>query len=326
MSHILKSLFMAALMTMTLPAMAWQPTKPIEVVVPFPAGSGNDIVARALFHQIERDSGTKSVILNRGGAGGTVGTEYFSKLPADGHSVLLFSVGGLAAMDKTFPNFFATAPYTVDSFTYVAQAGASSLVFVSNPTDTVKSVKQMIEVIASKPATMADSGGAGRLALETLIYQLDLRKKNPDLIRVEHKGPAETVTDVIGGHVRFGVVPLSVALPHYQSGKINILGTSGKASSKDLPGVSTIGSVVPGYEVPIVWGLALPKNASKEIQDWWIATVSKSLASPEYQNAMAKQMIEVEQGVVGKVFEGSIRRQETRSKPVVDNIVLQLKK
>lgn len=322
----MKNLVFAFLLSLGVPVMAWQPTKPVEVVVPFPAGSGNDVVARALFHQIEKDSGVKSVILNRGGAGGTVGTEYFSKLPADGHSVLLFSVGGLAAMDKTFPNFFATAPYSIDSFAYVAQVGTSSLVFIANANDDVKSVKQMIDVVSSKSVTMADSGGAGRLALETLIHQLDLRKKNPDLIRVEHRGPAETVTDVIGAHVRFGVVPLSVALPHHQSGKVKILGTSGKTSSKDLPQVPVIGSVVSGYAVPVSWGLALPRNTAKEVQDFWIETVARALTSPEYQNVMAKQMIEVEQGVVGKAFEASVRRQEIMAKPVVDSIVSQLKK
>ena len=319
--------FITLLLALIMPGlvMAWQPTQTIDMTVPFPPGSGNDIVARILSAQIEKDTGAKITVTNRAGAGGTIGTQHLSRQPADGHHALLFSVGGLAAMDKTFPAFFEKPPYTVADFTYISLVGRSTLVFVTNANSGV-TAQQMVDQLLTQPVTIADSGGAGRLALELLLARIDQRQKNPGLIRVEHRGPAETITDLAGGHVKFGVVPLSVALPHHRAGKVRIVAVSASTPHADLPGVPALGSVVKDYQAEIVWGVALPKNAQPGVVDWWITKTETALKSSDVRATLAQSLITVGPSATGLAFEQIVKRQEISADPVVKIIVNQMKR
>ena len=310
-------------------AFAWQPTKPVEIIVPFPAGSGNDLVIRPLAEAAEKQTGVKFVIVNKAGAGGTVGSSQFVRMPNDGHHINIISVGGIAAMDYTFLAFHdpKTAPYSIESFSYAVGLAKTPLVVIANKEDKVKNAEQFVDVILNdKNITVADSGGAGRLALETILLNVKAREKNPSLIRVEHRGPAETMTDIIGGHVRFGTVPLAVAYPQYASGNIKIVGLVQQDKISSL-NISTFNKVNKNIEAQLVWGIALPKDTSPEILEWYAKVFNEAKKDTKVKDYFAKNYFFDVSGLeTPKDFTEYVKSQQKQHSSTVNYIVQTMKK
>lgn len=269
-------------------AIAWQPTKPIEITVPFPPGSGNDMVIRPLAAVVEKNTGVKFVITNRPGAGGTVGTTSFVSKPNDGHHINIISTPGIAAMDYTWLAQLKTQPYNVNSFTYATALAQSPLVVIANKNDPVSTPEEFVKVILTdKKASIAHSGAANSLALETILLVTDAANKNPNLVKVEHKGPAESISDVMGGHVRFAVMPLSVAYQNYKAGNLKIIGVVQQNKSREAD-IRTFASVNKNIDVNLVWGIALPKDTPVEILNWYAKAFKEAQNDPTVKETFEK--------------------------------------
>lgn len=302
-------------------ALAWQPTKTVDVTVPFPVGSGNDQIIRPLAAVVEKNTGVKFIINNRPGAGGTVGNEAFTKMPADGHAINVISAAGPFAMDKTFPNFQTKPPYTINDFTYVMVLGQAPLTFFAHPKDPVDTPKKLADILTREPVSFADNGAAGKLALESFLLSIDARKKNPGLVRPEHRGPVQTLTDVAGGHVRFGVAPLTVSYPLHQGGQIKIIALTTPNRISELPNVGTISEVVKDFDIPVQWALVLPKGASPEIVAWYNKAFTDALNSAEIKEFFAKNMFRANPSLWDpKVFTSYMQQQDRKFQPVVNTI------
>ena len=269
-------------------AIAWQPTKPIEVTVPFPPGSGNDMVIRPLAAAVERNTGVKFLITNRPGAGGTVGTTSFVSKPNDGHHINIISTPGVAAMDYTWLAQLKTQPYNVNSFTYATALAQSPLVIIASKNDPVSTPEEFVKVILTdKKASIAHSGAANSLALETILLVTDAANKNPDLVKIEHKGPTESISDVMGGHVRFAVMPLSVAYQNYKAGNLKIIGVTQQNRSKEAE-IRTFASINKNIDVNLVWGIALPKDTPIEILNWYAKAFKEAQNDPAVKETFEK--------------------------------------
>lgn len=270
---------------------AWEPNKNVEVTVPFPPGSGNDLLARMFAEAFEKTSKVKMIIINRAGAGGVVGTTQFKSLPNDGHYLNVISVGGIAAMDYTFDVFKTNPPYAVDSFDYVTSLGESPIVVIANKNDAANNPKDLVSVLQNDPnATVADSGGAGRLGLESILVNLNIRDKNPKLIRVTHAGPAETMNDIMGGHVRFGTVPLSVAYGNYKAGNLKIVALTQQfeVDGLEIQGFKYVNNSI---NVRLVWGIAVPKNTPDDVKEYWAKTLNQLKTDPKIKELFAANML-----------------------------------
>ena len=310
-------------LTISSTAFAWQPTKPIDTTISFPTGSGNDLIFRPLAAMVEKNTGVNFIIKNKPGAGGTVGNQEFVTLPNDGHYINVASIGGLAAMDYVFPNFQKNPPYTPESFTYAVLLGYSPIAIIARVDDPVNHPKELIQALTSdSKVTVADSGAAGRLVLETLLIKVNAREKNPKLIRVEHKGPAQTVIDVAGGHVRFGFAPLSVAATHHGMGKIKVVAISSRNKVAALPDVQTLSSQIRNFDVVVPWGLILPKDTSVDALNWYSDKFKQAIKEPGVQENLAKSFIFVREDLTTpKAFKDYVFEQYREHKPVVDFIV-----
>jgi tripartite-type tricarboxylate transporter receptor subunit TctC len=300
-------------------AFAWQPTKPIDTTISFPTGSGNDLIFRPLAAIVEKNTGVNFIIKNKPGAGGTVGNQEFVSLPNDGHFINVASIGGLAAMDYTYPNFFKNPPYTIESFSYAIHLGYSPIAIIAQANDPVNNPKDLIQALITDPTvTVADSGAAGRLVQETLLLKINAREKNSKLIRVEHKGPAQTVIDVAGGHVRFGFAPLSVAAAHHGAGKIKVVAISSRSKVISLPDVQTLSTVVKDFDVVVPWGLILPKNTPVEALNWYSNKFKQAINEPGVQDNLAKGYIFVRGDLqTPKAFKDYVFEQYKEHTPVV---------
>jgi len=305
-----------------LPAFAWQPTKPIEVTISFPPGSGNDIVFRPLAEVVERNTGVKFLIVNRSGAGGVVGNTHFVKQPNDGHHINVIAVGGVSAMDYIWPAFSKNPPYDVNSFSYATALATSSLVIVANKNDPVSTPEEFVQtLLTDKNVTVADSGAANRLALETILLSTRAREINPGLVRVEHRGPVETVADVIGGHVRFGSMPLPNAYPHYKDGSLKIIGLIQQSTIPGLNIASFVG-VNKNIKSNTVWGLALPKGAPPEALEWYAKVFKEAQQDKKVREIFAKnQFYPVEELQTPKKFASFVFNEHKQHSEVVKVII-----
>jgi tripartite-type tricarboxylate transporter receptor subunit TctC len=318
----MKKLFGLITLVISSTVFAWQPTKPIDVTISFPPGSGNDLIFRPLAAIVEKNTGTSFTIKNKPGAGGTVGNQEFLSLPNDGHFINVASIGGLAAMDYTYSNFLKTPPYTVESFSYAIHLGYSPVAIITRVEDPVNTPKDLIQALTTDPTvTVGDSGAAGRLVSETLMHKINARQKNPKLVRVEHKGPAQTVIDVAGGHVRFGFAPLSVAAVHHGAGKIKIVAISSKTKVTSLPDVQALSSVIKDFDVVVPWGLILPKNTSAEVLNWYSDKFKQAIKEPGVQENLSKGFIFIREDLqTPKAFSDYVLNQYKEHRSVVEII------
>jgi tripartite-type tricarboxylate transporter receptor subunit TctC len=197
----------------------------------------------------------------------------------------------------------------------------SPIVVIANKDDTVNNPKELVDVLLKDRVTVADSGGAGRLGLESILVNMDIRKKNPQVIRIEHKGPAESVTDVMGGHVRFATVPLAVAYQHHKAGKLKIVALTTKDKTPGFP-VEGFSAINQNIDVGLVWGIAMPQGTSKEAQEYWVNAFNNAKKDPRVIENFEVNMISFENKYnTPSKFTQYVNEQYKNNSKVVDYIV-----
>ena len=221
------------------------PSRPIRLVVPFPAGGAVDIMARDLGQRITEVWRQQVVIDDRGGANGAIGSDLVAKAKPDGYSLLMGSAGTHAIN----PGLYAKLPYdAVKDFIAVALVANLTNVLVIHPSLPAKTVKELIALAKSKPGvlTYASSGNGSSQHLSTELFK---SMTGTDLTHVQYKGAGPALTDVIGGQVSLTITAMSATMPYIQSGRLRVLGVTTTKRSPALPQVPTIAEAgARGYE------------------------------------------------------------------------------
>lgn len=318
----MKKLVFISSMVISSLAFAWQPTKSIDTTISFPTGSGNDLIFRPLAAIVEKNTGVNFIIKNKPGAGGAIGNQEFATLPNDGHFIDVASIGGIAAMDYTYPSFAKKPPYNVDSFSYSILLGYSPIAVIAKSDDPVNTPKDLVQTLTTDPtASIAENGGSGKLVLETLLMKINAREKNPKLVTIEHKGPVQTITDVAGGHVRFGIAPLAVAAVHHNAGRLKVVAISSKNKVASLPDIQPISTVVKNFDIVVPWGIILPKDAPVEALNWYSEKFKQAINEPGVRENFAKSYIFMREDLfTPKAFKEYVYNEYREHKPVVEFI------
>lgn len=259
---------------------AWEPSKPITVVVGFAPGSGNELSFRGISSIIEKNNPKINFIVeNRPGGDGVIGMNHFIKLPNDGYHISVPSHQGIwVTADFSNPE---NKKYTIDDFEYVLTLAKSPLAIIANSTSTVNSPKEFLDRMKNtdKPINIAAGSGAHKLAYEYMMYNI---KGNRTLIKtIPYKGPAQAGQDVAGGHVEFGIIPVAVANTLTQSGKIKIIALCSEYKIEAIKDVPLMKDFIPGMNVYAAWGIVLPKGTDKEIVDWYVTNFTNAIRSVE---------------------------------------------
>ena len=281
LSHIAK-LAIAAACLITAPMFAAAqpyPNRPIHLVVGFPPGGINDIVARIVGQKMSESLGQPVIVENRGGAGGTIGADWVSKATSDGYTLLLGSVSNLAMA----PSLYASLPYDpTKDFTSVGLVAAAPNIMVVNPDFPVHSVKDLIELAKQKPGTInyasAGIGTSNHLTVELLKVMADI-----DIVHVPYRGDGPAIAAVVAGQVPMQFPTLPVALPYIKSGKLRAVAVSSSTRSPLLPEVPTVAESggLPEFAVSIWVGIVAPPGTPKEIVDRLNAEIRKAVALPD---------------------------------------------
>jgi tripartite-type tricarboxylate transporter receptor subunit TctC len=269
------ALALAALLSQVAFAQSF-PSKPVRIVVAFPAGGGTDIVARLLGPRLAEAWGQQVIVDNRAGASGVIGTELAARSAPDGTTLFLGTLGNLAVNQHLYPKM------TVDplrDFAPVTQVVAVHFVMVANPSLTAKNVAELIALAKSQPGKINYSssgpGGAPHLAGELFKSMAGV-----DIVHVPYKGSAPSFQDLLGGRVSFTCDSLVQALPYVRDGRLKALAVLGAARTPLLPDVPTVGETLPGYELTNWFGLVAPAAVPGPVIARIHADVVKQLRDP----------------------------------------------
>lgn len=237
------------------------PDRPIRFIVPFPPGGGNDIVGRIVAQKLAEGLKQTVVVDNRGGAGGTIGTDMTAKAPADGHTMLVNNIS-LAVNATLIPKL----PYdTLRQLAPVSIIGRQPNILVVHPGVKASNVRELIELARAKPNGINyGSGGIGTAShLATELLQLSTGTK---MIHIPYKGLGPALVDLMGGRTEFIISTMASALPHLKSGKLRPLAATTVKRSAFFPEVPTmIESGVAGYDFTTWYALVVPAGVPKPV-------------------------------------------------------------
>jgi tripartite-type tricarboxylate transporter receptor subunit TctC len=262
------------------------PTRPIRVVVPFPAGGTTDVLARAAAQKLSETFGQPTVVDNRPGAGGNIGAELVAKSPPDGYTLLMGTVGTHAINPSLYPRM----PYDhVKDFAPIILVAGVPNVLVINPTLPVNSVQELIAYAKANPNKLnfASSGNGTSIHLSGELFKT---MTGVQMAHVPYKGSAPALQDLMGGSVQlmFDNLPSSLAL--IKSGKLKALAVTSMTRAAALPDVPTLAeSGLPGFEASSWFGLLAPAGTPQAVVLKLNGEVAKWLATPEAREKLLAQ-------------------------------------
>ena len=276
----------AAAITMTLStctlAQTW-PQRTTRIIVPFGAGGGADTQARILAKKFTESMGQSFVVDNRGGAGGLIGAEIVAKAPPDGYN-LLFSTASLA-VNVTLYKKIAFDP--IRDLAPVSRFSSAPLILVVHPSVPAKSIKELVALAKTHKGKLnAGSNGTGttsHLAIEMLKQAAGI-----EVAHIPYKGGAPAVVAMMAGEIDLRFSGALAVLPHVKQGRARAIAVAAERTSAVMPGVPTLSSVYPGFDVDNWYALFAPANTPKEIVSKLHAEVVKVLAAPEMRDAISK--------------------------------------
>jgi tripartite-type tricarboxylate transporter receptor subunit TctC len=231
------------------------PSKPVRIIVAFPAGGGTDITARVVAEKLTPIWGQQVLVENRAGASGMIGTEAAARSAPDGHTLFMGTMGNLTVNKHLFAKM-AVDP--LKDFAPVTNVVAVHFVMVAHPAVPAKGVKDLIALAKRQPGQItygsSGAGGAPHLAGELLKMMAKI-----DMQHIPYKGSAQSAQDLMGGQIMVGFDSILQNLPQIRSGRLKALAVLGKTRSPTMPEVPTVAeSGVPGYDLTNWFGLVLP--------------------------------------------------------------------
>lgn len=264
------------------------PTKPIRMVIAFPPGGSNDMIARFVGVRLTHKLGQQIVYDYRGGAAGVIGTEIAARAVPDGYTLLF------ASTSHTMIEAIRRVPYdTLGAFAPVAMFGRGPNVLVAHPNLPAKTFSDLVPMARANPGKFkyASTGVAG---MHHFGGELLKRQAGIDLSHVAYKGGGPASFAVLAGEVEMMFSTMPLAMPNVRAGKLRALGVGGAARSPLLPGVPTLGeSGAPGYEFTVWWGLLAPAQTPSAIVKQLNAEVNTILRDAEAAKQLAAEGAEV---------------------------------
>jgi tripartite-type tricarboxylate transporter receptor subunit TctC len=256
------------------------PSKPIRIIVPYPAGGTTDIMARALQEPMHKTLGQPVIVDNKAGAAGSIGAREVARSAPDGYT-LLFSNNGPSS---TTPLLVKDAGYDgVKDFAPVSQVSSAPLFVVINAALPANDLKSFIDYARAQPNAL-EYASAGIGSLGHLASELFARSAGIRMVHIPYKGQAPTANAVMTGEVKVLITTSSGAMNNsIREGRLKLLGVSTAQSSPLAPGAPTVSTVLPGYEVEIWFGLLAAAGTPADIVAKLNDAVAKALAQPELQ-------------------------------------------
>lgn len=270
---------LAATLAMTAPAAAQgYPTRPVRLVVPYPAGGTTDIIARIAASQLEASLHQPFVADNRPGASGAIGTAMVAKAAPDGYTLVM----GNANSHGINSAVLKSLPYDAEKdFAAVTVVADTPNIIVANPSLPVHALGDLITLAKAAPGRITygstSTGGSPHMSAELLEMMAGIA-----MTHVPYKGAAPMLTDLVGGHIDVGFDNMPSSIAFVRAGKLRAVAVTTKERWPGEPDIPTVAeSGVPGYAVSGWFGILAPAGTPKEIVDLLQRTIAESVKSPE---------------------------------------------
>ena len=265
-------------------AQTW-PSKPIRMLVGFPAGGPTDVVARLVSEKFASQIGQRIIVDNRPGAAGNIAVEILAKSNPDGHT-LLYSSNAIALS----PGLYAKLGYDpLKDIAPVTEVGAGCLIFVVHPSLPVKTVQDFVDYAKARPGQLnyASSGTGTSTHLASVLFS---QRTGIQTVHVPYKGTAPSLVDMIAGRTQFLMGAVLTAVPHVKEGRLRALGVTGSKRIGSLPDLRTLDeSGLPGFVVTTWQGVFAPAGVSAPVLARVNAELVKAINSPELKPRIEQQ-------------------------------------
>ena len=268
-------------------AVSWAqtyPVKPVRYVVPFPAGTGNDIVGRLIAERLTRLWGQQVIVDNRAGASGSIGAAFVAKSPPDGYTLLHCNI----APNAISLSMIKDIPYDHKDFAPITRIGMPPNVIVVHPSTPFKTITDLVAFARSSPGKLSYAAGtvgtSPHLAMEWLKLRLKL-----DIVHIAYKNASQGTSDVIAGQIPINITNLPFLVAPIQAGRLRALAVASAQRHAQLPDVPTMHeSGVPDFEVNSWYGVCAPAAVPVAILDKINADIHAVLRIPEVEHRLTE--------------------------------------
>ncbi len=261
------------------------PSKPVKIIVPFPAGGTSDVMGRLVAEELGKILKQPFIVENVGGAGGVIGTERGAKTTPDGYTLVQTGVGQNAVAHGLDPNLKYNS---LTDFVHISQVHSGPNVLVVHPSTPFKTVKELVDYAKANPGKL-DYGytpaASGHMAMELFKQTAGLF-----LLGIPYRGGGPMMTDALGGTIKLMFINQDVALQHVKAGKLRALAVSSAQRNPLYPDVPTIAeSGFKGFEALSWSGMSVPKGTPQPIVDKLDAAMVQVLQSPAFKQRLESQ-------------------------------------
>jgi tripartite-type tricarboxylate transporter receptor subunit TctC len=299
-----------AVLLVAAPAFAQDyPAKPIRLILGFPPGGSNDVVARIVAPKLGEYLGTQVVVENRPGANATIATEYVAKATPDGYTIMLGSSSPLAISPFTYSKLGYD---TLRDFVGIGQIALTPELGAVHPSVPAHSLKELVALARSQPGKLnfasSGNGGMPHLALELFKSLAKI-----DLVHVPYKGAGPAAIDLVGGHVQGMIIDFPALYPHVKAGKLRALFLAAQNRIGLLPDIPTSGES--GYPelIAVNWfAIMAPIKTPKSVVDRLHAGFAKTMATPEVKERLQAQGVETAMSPSPEAFASFLRAELTK--------------
>ncbi len=280
----MKSLIAALALVVALPAAAQDyPSRPVKIVVSYAPGGSNDVVARVIAPELQKELGQSFVVENRAGASGGIGADMVAKSAPDGYT--LFMGAGAHALA---PSLYKKLPYDiVKDFAPISLAATSTYVLVLNPSVPATTLPELLALLKSKPGQL-NYASAGKGTPLHLAAELFKSRTGTDIVHVPYGGDTPALNDLMAGTVQLSFMSVASTAPQIRAGKLRAIAVTSARRSDALPDLPTLSELgIAGYDVGTWWGLLAPAGTPEAIIAKLNTAMRKAVAQPQVKERFA---------------------------------------
>jgi len=258
------------------------PSKPIKIIVPFPAGGTSDVLARLVGQKMSESLGQPVLVENKPGQSGNMGADFVAKAPADGYTLVLMDVGNLAIAPSLYK-----LPFNVDKdFAPVAMVGYSPHLLVTSGNVPAKNTAELIAWAKAQKGKVNFAAAGGMGSATHLAGVVFAKRAGIEWAYVPYKGGAQAMTDLVGGQVDVTFNGMVATWPHVKAGKLKLMAVSGARRNSQLADTPTVAETLPGFLTGSWQGLLAPTGTPKAVIDRLHAEVVRITALPDVRERM----------------------------------------
>jgi len=282
----MKKLLTVAMLLVSFSSFAWEPTKPITVLIGTTPGSGNETSFREMAKILSnKGDTTKFVVEHRPGADSSLAANVLYDSAPDGYTVAVLSHMSLWVTNDIWES--KIKKYNYNSFSEVLSTGKSPLVLIASPKSNINTPKEFERLIRNpdRNINFAIGGGAHRAGYEYLTAKTKADKTKVQYIMFNGPNPAMLSVAQYDGKIgtEFGMLPIAIAKPLIDAGRVKLIGVAGDNKLPQFPNTPLLDDIAPGLAIYGAWVMVLPPNTPKEIIEWYRKTFSPIIKSDEYK-------------------------------------------